>query len=676
MAAGPNRDDGNIIEQQDLERSIRNLFHCRDGKSEYAMYFTFELPILYAEFVDRNRNVIIDCSNDVLNARVQTIEEMELEPTAEIVRLEEAIVDEAIGILNNKKELLKTLKEELISYKARCGRFRERINNRLGEVNARKAAQAAIARVQETPMDLSRGNRQEVIRERIEQQANLPIVRLRRFDQDQPQIVIPRCDAPAREVLPQPPVIPSPAQNEMADEQQLGIEMQPEVEAIEPEEVVMEIEDYSIDSTESTDTENGKGINLINLVTLVDSQTVRNPKRKRKRKNILGKSNGFAKRFVNKAKVIPNVRESTLSKIAQSKKVMSHSKSKQEEIYTRIFENREQKSTLLKFKIGKKGDSVGNKINKDNENQSVNRTGALKAIKTIDVNSIKPGHCKITFENKLREKFQKRFHKSIGNFKFVNSTDGEIDEIENAIYDQAINEFEAVQNAGNERQNVHDWAEEVLANEIAQNVQQAQPLMQNVQPEVPVQQPIVEQVVNMDPLPQPIVWNNTRFGLEALQVLRDYGRDIIIRVRLHEDRPEKAMVHLSTDVRENVYGERAIMQWSGVYTHAVGVRTNPIPDIVCRLDGAPFVYTGLRRQYSLRLFPYIDLEDDAIIATGWLVPPLGHTPDFSLERVVLGEDFLRENLHSINPGLMEVTLRAENGHLIRKRYQLRHRMRS
>ncbi|KAK7575524.1 hypothetical protein V9T40_011810 [Parthenolecanium corni] len=562
MAAGPNRDDGNIIEQQDLERSIRNLFHCRDGKSEYAMYFTFELPILYAEFVDRNRHVITDCSHEVLSARVQTIEENELAPTSEIVRLEEAIVDEAIDILNNKKELLKTLKEELISYKARCGRFRERINNRLGEVNARKAAQAAMARVQETPMDLSRGNRQEVVRERIEQEASLPIVRLRRFDQDQPQIVIQRCDAPARQLQPdpQPPIIPPPAVNEMADEQQLGIEMEPEVEAIEHDEVVMEVEDYSIDSTESTDTENGKGVNLINLVTLVDTQTVRNPKSKRKRKNIRGKSNGFAKRFVNKAKVIPNVRESTLSKIAQN---------------------------------------------------------------------------------------------------------GEIDEIENAIYDQAINEFEAVQNAGNEGQNVHDWAEEVLANEIAQNVQQAQPLMQNVQPEVPVQQPIVEQVVNMDPLPQPIVWNNTRFGLEALQVLRDYGRDIIIRVRLHEDRPEKAMVHLSTDVRENVYGERAIMQWSGVYTHAVGVRTNPIPNIVCRLDGAPFVYTGLRRQYSLRLFPYIDLEDDAIIATGWLVPPLGHTPDFSLERVVLGEDFLRENLHSINPGLMEVTLRAENGHLIR-----------
>ncbi|KAK7584154.1 hypothetical protein V9T40_005117 [Parthenolecanium corni] len=682
MAAGPNRDNGNIIEQQDLERSIRNLFHCRDGKSEYAMYFTFELPILYAEFVDRNRNVITDCSDEVLNGRVQTIEETELGPTAEIVRLEEAIVEEAIGILNNKKELVETLKEELISYKARCGRFRERISNRLGEVNAHRAAQAALARVQETPMDLSRGNRQEVLRERAEEQLRSPVVRLQRFDQLKPEIVIQRCDAPARQPQPdpQPPVIP-PAENIMAEEQQLNIELEehaePEVEMIEPDEVVMEIEDYSIDSTESTDTENGKGVNLINLVTLVDSEIVRNPKRKRRRKNILGKSNGFAKRFVNKAKVIPNVRESILSKIAQSKKAVSRSKSKQDEIYTQIFENKEkQKSTLSKFKIGKKGDSVKNKINNGIEIQSVNRTGALKVIKTIDVNSIKPGHCKITFENKLREKFQKRFHKSVGNSKFVNSTDGEIDEVENAIYDQAINEFEAVQNAGNAEQNVHDWAEEVLANEIAQNVQQPQPPPANVQPEVQAQQPIVEPVVRMNPLPQPIGWNNTRFGLEAVQVLREYGRDVIVRMRLHEDRAEKAMIHLSTDERENVYGERAIMQWSGVYTHAVGARTRPIPDIRCRLDGAPFVYTGLRRQYALRIFPYVDLEDDAFIVTGWLVPPLGHTPDFSLERVVLGEDFLRENLHSINPGLMEVTLRAENGNLVRKRYQLRHRMRN
>ncbi|KAK7601432.1 hypothetical protein V9T40_008873 [Parthenolecanium corni] len=664
MAAGPRRNAGNIIEHQDLERSIRNLFHCRDGQSEYAMYFTFELPILYAEFVDRNRDVLTDCSHEVLTGRVQAIDENELSPTSEIVRLEEEIVDEAIVILNNKRELLETLKEELISYKARCGRFRERINNRLGEVNARKAAQAAVAKVQETPMDLSRGNRQEVLRELADQQLRTPVVRLQRFDQLKPEIVIQRCDAPIRQPDPQPPAIPPP-ENVMADEQQLGIEMEAEVQAIEPEEVVMDIEDYSIDSTESTDTENGKGINLINLVTLVDSEIVKNPKRKRKRKNILGKSNGFAKRFVNKAKVIPNVRESTLSKIAQSKKVVSCSKSKQDEVYTQIFENRKQKSTLSKFKIGKKGDLDKNRTSNEIENQSVNRSGALKVVKTIDVNSIKPGHCKITFENKLRERFQKRFHKSVGNSKFVNSTDDEIDEVENAIYDQAIHQMENVGNA--QPQDVHDWAEEVLANEIAQNAQQPEPLP------VP-EQPIVQHV-QMNPLPQ-LGWNNTRFGLEALEILRGYGRDVIIRLRLHEDRDEKAMIHLSTDVRENVFGERVVMEWAGVYTHPVGARTNPIANIHCRLDGAPFVYAGLRRQYALRLFPYTGKEDDAIIATGWLVPPVGHTPDFSLERVILGEDFLRENLHSINPGLMEVTIRADNGSLIRKRYQVRHRMRN
>ncbi|KAK7584280.1 hypothetical protein V9T40_005243 [Parthenolecanium corni] len=673
MAAGPNRNVGNIIEEQDLERSIRNLFHCRDGQSEYAMYFTFELPVLYAEFVDRNRNVLTDCSNDVLNARVQTIEENELNPTSEIVRLEEEIVDQAIAILNNKKELLETLKEELISYKARCGRFRERINNRLGEVNARRAAQAAIARVQETPMDLSRGNRREVLRELADQQLRLPVVRLQRFDQLKPEIVIQRCDAPIRQPDPQPPVIP-PAENIMADQQQLEVELeQPEeqeVEEIVPEEEIMEIEDYSIDSTESTDGENGKGINLINLVTLVDSEIVKNPKRKRKRKNILSKSNGFAKRFVNKAKVIPNVRESILSKIAQSKKAVSRSKSKQDEIYTQIFENKEQKSTLSKFKIRKKGDSGKNEINNGIEIQSVNRSGALKVVKTIDINSIKPGHCKVTFENKLREKFRKRFHESVGNSKFIHSTDEEIDEVENAIYDEAIAQMENAGNAG--VQDVHDWAEEVLANEIAQNVEQQQP---EPEPVIVQQQPIVQQV-QMNPLPQPMAWNNTRFGADAIQVLREYGRDIVIRMRLHEDRQEKAMIHLSTDITENVYGERAIMEWSGVYTHAVGARTHPIPDIRCRLDGAPFVFSGLRRQYALRIFPYTDMEDDAIIATGWLVPPLGHTPDFALERVVLGEAFLNEYLHSVNPGLMEVTIRAENGRLVRKRYQLRHRMRN
>ncbi|KAK7601783.1 hypothetical protein V9T40_009224 [Parthenolecanium corni] len=647
-----------VIDQQNLDQMIRNMYYSRDGKNGYATYYSFNMEVTFPEFSNRNTNVLVDCSDEVLQQRVLAIDENELSPSSEIVKLEEDVVGEAIVSVGRKRELLENLEEELIAYKARCNRLR---------VEAARAVEQARSRQQAEPLDLSRNNRQEAL---PGQQFGQPVVRLRRFDQDRPEIVIPRCDAPRRQPQPdpQPPVI-QPIEVAMAEQQQVDMELQqnadPEIDIIENEEVIMEVED-SIHSTESTDTENGKGVNLINLVTLVDPQIVKEPKRKRKRKNILGKSNGFAKRFVNKAKVIPNVRESTLSKIAQSKKAVSRSKSKQDEIYTQIFENKEQRSTLSKFKIGKKGDSGKNEINNGIETQSVNRSGALKVIKTIDVNSIKPGHCKITFENKLREKFRKRFQESIGNFKFVNSTDDEIDEVENAIYDQAIHQME---NAGNDGVNVHDWAEEVLANEIAQNAQIPQP-------EIIVHQPAVQQNVQMNPLPQPMAWNNTRFGAEALEVVREYGRDIIIRLRLHEDRDEKAMVHLSTDVRENVFGERAVMQWAGVYTHPVGARTNPIPNIHCRLDGAPFVYAGLRRQYALRLFPYTGTEDDAIIATGWLVPPIGHTPDFSLERVVLGEDFLAENLHSINPGLMEVTLRADNGHLIRKRYQLRNRMRN
>ncbi|KAK7582446.1 hypothetical protein V9T40_013891 [Parthenolecanium corni] len=656
-----------VIDQQNLDQMIRNMYYSRDGKNGYATYYSFNMEVTFPEFSNRNTNVLVDCSDEVLQQRVLAIDENELSPSSEIVKLEEDVVGEAIVSVGRKRELLENLEEELIAYKARCNRLRVRIDDRIIIVEAARAVEQARSRQQAEPLDLSRNNRQEAL---PGQQFGQPVVRLRRFDQDRPEIVIPRCDAPRRQPQPdpQPPVI-QPIEVAMAEQQQVDMELQqnadPEIDIIENEEVIMEVED-SIHSTESTDTENGKGVNLINLVTLVDPQIVKEPKRKRKRKNILGKSNGFAKRFVNKAKVIPNVRESTLSKIAQSKKAVSRSKSKQDEIYTQIFENKEQKSTLSKFKIGKKGDSGKNEINNGIETQSVNRSGALKVIKTIDVNSIKPGHCKITFENKLREKFRKRFQESIGNFKFVNSTDDEIDEVENAIYDQAIHQME---NAGNVGVNVHDWAEEVLANEIAQNAQIPQP-------EIIVHQPAVQQNVQMNPLPQPMAWNNTRFGAEALEVVREYGRDIIIRLRLHEDRDEKAMVHLSTDVRENVFGERAVMQWAGVYTHPVGARTNPIPNIHCRLDGAPFVYAGLRRQYALRLFPYTGTEDDAIIATGWLVPPIGHTPDFSLERVVLGEDFLAENLHSINPGLMEVTLRADNGHLIRKRYQLRNRMRN
>ncbi|KAK7601311.1 hypothetical protein V9T40_008752 [Parthenolecanium corni] len=607
-----------VIDQQNLDQMIRNMYYSRDGKNGYATYYSFNMEVTFPEFSNRNTNVLVDCSDEVLRQRVLAIDENELSPSSEIVKLEEDVVGEAIVSVGRKRELLENLEEELIAYKARCNRLHVRIDDRIIIVNAARAAEQARSRQQAEPLDLSRNNRQEVL---PEQQFGQPVVRLRRFDQDRPEIVIPRCDAPRRQPQPdpQPPVIP-PVEVAMAEQQQVDMELQhnadPEIDIVENEEVVMEIED-SIHSSESTDTETGKGINLINLVTLVDSEIVKNPKRKRKRKNILSKSNGFAKRFVNKAKVIPNVRESTFSKIARSKKVVSSSKSKQDEIYTQIFENMEQKSTLSKFKIGKKGDSAKSKINNEIENQSVNRSGALKVVKTIDVNSIKPGHCKITFENKLREKFHKRFQEPIGNCKLVDYVDDdadEIDEVENAIYDQAIHQME---NVGNAELNVHDWAEEVLANEIAQNAQLPQP-------EVIIQQPPVQQNVQMNPLPQPMAWNNTRFGAEALEVVREYGRDMIIRLRLHEDRDEKAMIHLSTDVRENVFGERAVMQWAGVYTHPVGARTNPIPNIHCRLDGAPFVYAGLRRQYALRLFPYTGKEDDAIIATGWLVPPVGH----------------------------------------------------
>lgn len=38
------------------------------------MYYTFGLPVNCMEFSDENPNVIVDCSDDVLNARVETIE--------------------------------------------------------------------------------------------------------------------------------------------------------------------------------------------------------------------------------------------------------------------------------------------------------------------------------------------------------------------------------------------------------------------------------------------------------------------------------------------------------------------------------------------------------------------------------------------------------------------------
>lgn len=126
----------------------------------------------------------------------------------------------------------------------------------------------------------------------------------------------------------------------MAEEQQLDIELQQnaEVEAELQQEIVMDVEEYSIHDSEKMESESGKEVNLINLVTIIDPEIVKS--RKHKNKNILHKSNGFAKRFVNKNKVITNRRESILSEIAQSKKVKSCSKSKQDEIYTQIFEKK------------------------------------------------------------------------------------------------------------------------------------------------------------------------------------------------------------------------------------------------------------------------------------------------------------------------------------------------
>ncbi|KAK7590806.1 hypothetical protein V9T40_002419 [Parthenolecanium corni] len=657
-----------MIEQQNLAQMIKNMYYSRDGKNGYATYYSFDMEITFPEFSNRNNNVLIDCSDDVLAQRILAIDEDELKPSSQIVRLEEEVIGEAIESVNRKKELLENLEEELIAYKARCNRFSVRIDDRIAIVEARKLVEQARLRQQAEPLDLSRRVREEPIPERVEREVNLPVVRLQRFDQLKPEIVIQRCDAPLRQS--QPPVIP-PQEIEMADQQQINIELEhhaePEVEIVTPEEVVMEIEEYSINSTESTDMENGKGVNLINLVTLVDPQIVKNPKRKRKRKNILSKSNGFAKRFANKPKIIPHVRESVLSKIAQSKKVLAQSKVKQDEVYTRIFGNENQKSTLPKFKIGKKGSSEKNKNKIDSvEIQSVNRSGALKVIKTIDVNSIKPGHCKITFENKLREKFRKRFHETVGNCKFVGPTDNE-NEVENAMYDRAIDEMENVPNGGQE---AHNWAEQVLADEIAQN---AQPPPLRINPPVidlehgePREVPI--------PVPQPFP-DNMRFGEEALQVLREYGRDVIVRMRLNEDRPQKAMIHLSMDIRENVFGERVETEWFGNSSYLVATRVHPIPDIRCRLDGAPFVFSGIKRRYRVAIFPFVDNNIDQFIATAYLVPPMGHTPDYALERITLGSDFLAQHIHSVHPGLMEITLRTATGQLVRKLYQLRNRMR-
>lgn len=72
----------------------------------------------------------------------------------------------------------------------------------------------------------------------------------------------------------------------MAEEQQLGIEVQQneEVEAELQQEIVMDVEEYSIHDGNTTESESGKGVNLINLVTIIDPEIVES--RKRKNKNI------------------------------------------------------------------------------------------------------------------------------------------------------------------------------------------------------------------------------------------------------------------------------------------------------------------------------------------------------------------------------------------------------
>lgn len=92
------------------------------------------MEITFGEFVNRNPNVLIDCSDDVLLQRVRAIDEGELRPSSEIVRLEEDVVADAIVSIGRKKELLENLEEELIAYRARCNRLRVRIDDRIAIV--------------------------------------------------------------------------------------------------------------------------------------------------------------------------------------------------------------------------------------------------------------------------------------------------------------------------------------------------------------------------------------------------------------------------------------------------------------------------------------------------------------------------------------------------------------
>lgn len=138
--------------------------------------------------------------------------------------------------------------------------------------------------------------------------------------------------------------------------------------------------------------------------------------------------------------------------------------------------------------------------------------------------------------------------------------------------------------------------------------------------------------------------------------------------------PSKAMIHLSMTVLINVFGER-VEKWFGDASYIISSRTNAIPNVNCVLDGAPFVFFGLKREYRLTMFPFVDNLADPLVTTAYLVPHVGHTPDFTLEHIIIGSEFLERHIHSINPGLMEVTFRNTMGHLIRKHYQLRFKMR-
>lgn len=66
-------------------------------------------------------------------------------------------------------------------------------------------------------------------------------------------------------------------------------------------------------------------------------------------------------------------------------------------------------------------------------------------------------------------------------------------------------------------------------------------------------------------------------------------------------------------------------------------------------------------EYGITLFPYFNNETDAIKVNGYLIPHLDHTADYSLQRLILGLQFVSTHLHSINPRTQELVLRKPNG---------------